>query len=568
MLFQNSTLQTVAAYIAVQESRKASKRKSAHGSDMEPSITRQKLLHGSKPPVPAPAPAPSQANAMTCLGPTDEEPKLVDASLPPAQAQSRETTDLRPTTGKQQSFGRSVAPVQGHAMAKHGMATQKPESDHSSLPPAQVQAHDNSDLGPPTKKPNLSYASLPPGRRTRVEEEMSSAEYAHADAEYYRKRLRRWCTSHGFDYHLLDQSMLSDTLLMSPNFDLYKYMATQSSKVNPYAYGPPELDVYPFHESSVENLMAETPGLETQSIPRQKIHCLSHHSPAPNRAVPVRPVSGEVPHHYTTAQNPISRMCSVSGHETSHPPLFQDATATASLAFGGKINEACPLLGNQTSALLSSIRLTPQSPGCSFSDPNVGYDTTYTSSDQSAPLSPDSSFRNDTTLVSSSESPSVGPARNKGGRPRQGGRKPRAPKTPKGPTRFQKNHPIKATVNIDVWENILVFCPPDFLLKARTISATFRSVLKDDSPIWKRARVNHFGPDLPDPPLGLSEPQYADLVTGIGCQTRGCTSTKTRKTYWAMQKRMCIECFQKSFLPVSTSTLINSFFHSIRLTCI
>lgn len=180
---------------------------------------------------------------------------------------------------------------------------------------------------------------------------------------------------------------------------------------------------------------------------------------------------------------------------------------------------------------------------------DAGDVTVDASLDEVVPSSLDVSLRDGTTPASTSETPSVGPARSKGGRPR--GRKPRELKPPKGRTRFQKNHPVKATVNMDVWENILLFCPLDFLLRARSISKTFRSVLKHDSLIWKKARVNQFGPEMPDPPLGLSEPQYADLVTGNGCHTRGCTSKKARKTYWALGKRLCIECFQKSFIPVS-----------------
>lgn len=579
MLFHISTPQTVGEYIAKQKARRASKRKSAHGSDVQPSTKKQKLLHGSQPPASnqAPDPAPALANATTFSRPINEKSNLVDCSLPPAQAQADDVTDLGPGTKKRKAEHCSNTPAQGHDVANYELATQSLELNHDPLPPAQTQAHDMTDLQPHTKKPKLSYANLPPAR---IRNRTSNVEFARTEADYYRKRLGRWCISHGFDQNLLDPGTLPDTLLMSPNFDVHNYMTTQSSKVHSDAYGPSELDVYNVDNLSPENLMPESAGMHAHNIRKQTLGDLSCHSLALDAAPQVQPTSSEVSIPYTPAQGPISKGCPGSGDETSHPQLVQNMTAEAPLAFGGKISEVCPHLGDQTSRLSSSsssssINSTLKSPVCCSSDPNVGYntmpansdqissvgldpdigdDTAAGSSEQIAPLSPDSSLRDETTRASSSQVSSVGRGLDKGGRPR--GRKPRAPKTPKGPTRLQKNHPVKARVNIDVWENILVFCPPDFLLKARTISPTFRSVLREDSPIWKIARVNHFGPDIPDPPLGLSEPQYADLLTGMGCQTRGCASTRTRKTYWAFQKRLCIECFQKAFIPVSILILM------------
>ena len=568
MWFQISTPQSVGAHIAMQEARKASKRKSAHGSVMEPSTKKQKHLHDSLPP----APAQSQTHASLYLRPPDKRPKPVDASLPQAQAQiqAHELTNLGPSTKKRKADYRSIAPARSHDVVDHEMATQISELDHGSLPPAQApapaQAHDITDLGPATKKQKLSYASLPPARAR-----PSSEDRARSDVKFYRRFLGRWCKSHGFDNSLIDESRLPDTFLLSPNFDMHKFMDIHSSGVPSCAYGPQEPDVCPSDVSSAENLMAESQKEDTHRFPGQNFRDDSYDSPAPDTVAQVCPVSGGVSVHNPPAQFPISREHAGSGDKSSDPPQIQSTTVKASLALGGKSNEVCPLLGDHSSTSLPSINSTLEIPGCSSSNSNKGYNSTpmtsgqiasvgldrdigdrnpNASSDQNAPLFLNTGLRNETTLASSSQTASVGPPRNKGGRPRSG-RKQRARKNPKGPTRFQKNHPVKAMVDVYVWENILVFCPPDFLLKARSISSTFRSVLKDDSPIWKKARLNHFGPDMPDPPLGLSEPQYADLVTGTGCQTRGCTSTKTRKTYWALQKRLCIECFEKSFLPVS-----------------
>ena len=634
MLFLNSTPRMIADGLARQESRKASKRKSIQGSDKELSTKEQKLSNAVLPPDPAPAPAAtvpnSQTNVTTGLGPTCEGPKLVDASLAPSQLQTRVVADSVGSIGKQRRLDHATSLAFSRDAENHGTAALNPGFDHSFVPKAtqtraQVQAHDNEDPGPSTKKTRLSYANMYPGRRPR------SRPLETQKADMHRRRYEKYCTSHGWDPKLLDQNLLPDDLMMDPKFDLYKYLATQSSKAHSYTYEQSDHGFYPVISSSSQELTADSTELDGCRVPSERPQDLSNHPPARDSASPVRDVPAKVSLDHTTAQISISRECCCSEDERFFDTSFQEATSTP-LSLNGKVNESCPYLDDRTLTLTSSTDLTFDKPLCYFPGldhennttgaspqpitsvgtngslvddcaatslnqeevlqetdipetelPDTGIpdteipateipdteipDTDIADSDtrqiailetatpQSDPSTLGSSLGEDTTPRSLPQTSSVGPARNKGGRPRLDCRKPRARKTPKGQTRLQKNHPIKATVNVDVWENILVFCPPEFLLKARTISKTFRSVLKDDSLIWKRARLNYFGPDLPEPPLGLSEPQYADLITGSGCQTQGCTSSKTRKTYWAIQKRLCAECFQKSFLPVSELAL-------------
>ena len=495
MHFQVSTPQSMGAYIAKQESRKASKRKSAHALDPEPCAKKQKFLHGSLPP--APAPAQPQAHAIALSRPTEEAQKLTDASLPTAQAQAHDMTDLGPAgaaTKKRKSDDRSVDPVHVYGMANHGLFPPESESepDHGSLLSAPAQVHDIADLEPATKKHKLSYANLPPGRVRK--RRLSPEESARALLAMRRKQLESWCRIYKFDWQLL--SGLPEETLVNPDFDVHTYVTTGGSRMEFFTYKTPELGVRP-----VDDLSAKGKSLSRSPV------CYSSN---PDEEYNTRNASLD--------QSASAR--SVQG-------IADDATATSSSQ--------------------------------NDSNGDAGHDTVAGKSDQIAPSSPDSIWGDNTSHASSSRTPSVGPARNQGGRPR--GRKPPAPKkykTIKGPARFQKNHPVKTAVNVDVWENILLFCPPDFLLKARTVSPTFRSVLRDDSPIWKICRVKHFGSEMPDPPLGLSEPQYADLLTGTGCQNRGCESMKTRKTYWAFQKRLCNECFKQAFLPVSTSSMLFS----------
>ena len=565
------------ASIAIKESRKASKRKAAYASDLEPSPKKQKALHDSVPLAPAPAtasapaPAPAlnqtQSHATKSSGPTEEVATLADASPSPAQTQTHNATDFNSAgevTRKRKFDDFSVDSVQGN------------------------QVHNVTDLEPAPMKQKLSYATLPSAKaRKRV----SNEESARIGARNCRRRLESWCRQYGHDYQLLDR--LSDDVLLHPDFRAPIYMLAQTSTNRSNVQGAPDHGLYPSNGSFMEKLISGTPRVETHGAPNQNIPGL------PNTVTQVHAGSSGAFLHHTPAQRQISAERPNSGDENSHPPFAQNTTANASFLVNGVLNGACSTIKDQTSTSLSSIKSTSRSPRYHSSDLNLVYDTINASSDRSASassvrdiandtaaaslkqnvsvssgrdvehdtaarsdqiasLTPNSTLRDGSTNATSSQSPSVGPPRNRGGRPR--GRKPRAAKplkTPKGPMRFQKNHPVKAAVNVDIWENILSFCPPDFLLKARTVSSTFWSMLKDDSPIWKISRVRHFGSDMPGPPSGLSEPQYADLLTGTGCQTRGCTSKKTRKTYWVFQRRLCMDCFHEAFLPVSTSDILS-----------
>ena len=569
-----NTPQSMGASIAIKESRKASKRKAAYASDPEPSPKKSKFSHGSVPLAPAAGPAlaptQTQGHATTLNGPTDEVAILADAFPSPAQTQTHNANDSSPA----------------------GDVTRKRKSDGSLVDSVQVrQVHNVTDLEPAAKKQKLSYATFPSAKahKWRVIEE-SVPIFAHK----WRERLETWCRHCGHDYQLLDK--LPDEVLIHPDFRASIYLDAQTSASHSNVQGAQDLDISPSKGSFMEKLISGTLRLETHDAPNQSIPGLRY-----NTAPKVHAGSSGTFLHHTPAQRQISTECPDSRDENSHPQFVQKTTANASPLVNGVLNGACSTNSDQASTSLLSAKSASRSPTRDSSDLKLVYDTSNTSSDRSAsaslvcdivndtaaassnqnisvssgcgkghdtaanpdqiaPLSSNSALKDNSTTRTSSPIPSVDPPRNRGGRPKgSGGRKPRPAKpfkTPKGPMRFQKNHPVKTAVNVDIWENILSFCSPDFLLKARTISSTFRSVLKDDSPIWKISRVQHFGSDMPGPPSGLSEPQYADLLTGTGCQTRGCTSQKARKTYWAFQRRLCLDCFKQAFIPVSISTML------------
>jgi hypothetical protein len=113
------------------------------------------------------------------------------------------------------------------------------------------------------------------------------------------------------------------------------------------------------------------------------------------------------------------------------------------------------------------------------------------------------------------------------------------PKLPK-PTKFRRGRHVKADVNLDVWNTIYEYTDPGQLLEMRTKIPDCYQALSDYPKIWKRSRAYHY-PDLPDPPSGLTEFQFADLRHGLGCQS--CKTKSTRKTYWAFLRRWCKKCW-------------------------
>ena len=94
-------------------------------------------------------------------------------------------------------------------------------------------------------------------------------------------------------------------------------------------------------------------------------------------------------------------------------------------------------------------------------------------------------------------------------------------------TVFRTSRPILTRSPLDVWRDIFAQCPLEFLIKARAVCRDFRIILSSEV-TWKQIRLRNYGPDCPDPPPGMTEMQYADLLTGRGCQSKGC-SGKARK---------------------------------------
>ncbi|KAI4120166.1 MAG: hypothetical protein LQ345_000122 [Seirophora villosa] len=117
------------------------------------------------------------------------------------------------------------------------------------------------------------------------------------------------------------------------------------------------------------------------------------------------------------------------------------------------------------------------------------------------------------------------------------------------PTQLRMSNPVQTPIWLDIWENILRFCPLSFVLKIQDLSPGIQSLLSG-SALWKDIRQGTFGlsPDgleHPNPPSGMHERDYAELLAGTGCETKGCNSS-VAKIWWAFQHRWCVDCLRRN----------------------
>lgn len=149
------------------------------------------------------------------------------------------------------------------------------------------------------------------------------------------------------------------------------------------------------------------------------------------------------------------------------------------------------------------------------------------------------------------------PAKNKGGRPRK---HPQIKQQTK-PTRLNPKRPVQHPPTGDAWYIILGFSPPKLLIQLKDCEGEwaekmtrqngptiFQDILQK-STVWKTARINEYGFDHPNPPPGLSEYQYANLLTKSGCQSKGCDK-QARTVYWAFLQRWCTGCLISNTVEV------------------
>ncbi|KAG9232512.1 hypothetical protein BJ875DRAFT_505967 [Amylocarpus encephaloides] len=106
--------------------------------------------------------------------------------------------------------------------------------------------------------------------------------------------------------------------------------------------------------------------------------------------------------------------------------------------------------------------------------------------------------------------------------------------------------PARERLNDDLWMRVFEFAPPSFLKKARLVSRSWKAAIDQFDSIFVNCRKENFGFDMPEPPTGMTERQYGDLLGGKGCQEPGCINRQATRTYWSWSKRWCAECWERA----------------------
>jgi len=133
------------------------------------------------------------------------------------------------------------------------------------------------------------------------------------------------------------------------------------------------------------------------------------------------------------------------------------------------------------------------------------------------------------------------------GRPRVPNPKRRRIEPREKATKLRKNKPVQAPVNGDIWDHVFRYTDPRTLLGLRTTCKTFHLTLQQEA-LWKECRENRL-PDAPEPPTGLCERRYMDLLEGSGCL--GCGVRKSKRVQWAFLARFCEKCFKDKTMTVN-----------------
>ena len=100
------------------------------------------------------------------------------------------------------------------------------------------------------------------------------------------------------------------------------------------------------------------------------------------------------------------------------------------------------------------------------------------------------------------------------------------------PTRLRRGKVLSKGVDLDCWFIILSYSDPAQLLEMRSKIASCYRFLRDNPMLCLLYTFYYYGADMPDPPPGLSEFQFAHLRHGHGCMDCGApVNTPTYSLY-------------------------------------
>lgn len=134
------------------------------------------------------------------------------------------------------------------------------------------------------------------------------------------------------------------------------------------------------------------------------------------------------------------------------------------------------------------------------------------------------------------------------GRPRGSTTKPPQPSKP---LTLSISRPVKQELPLDIWDQIVRYSDLKCAISISKMTRDHQELLSKSS-LWKAVRHHVYGSDHPDPPPGITERQYAQLITGIGCQDKGCNNNRAKDTCWAAQRRWCVSCLRKKTISVDS----------------
>ncbi|KZT29042.1 hypothetical protein NEOLEDRAFT_694464 [Neolentinus lepideus HHB14362 ss-1] len=104
---------------------------------------------------------------------------------------------------------------------------------------------------------------------------------------------------------------------------------------------------------------------------------------------------------------------------------------------------------------------------------------------------------------------------------------------------------------LDVFYEIVFHLTPLDLLQLSRVSKQFRKefMTRRKKHLWATVRQKNF-PDLPECPLELQEPQYANLLFEHNCM--GCGHSPSKMLDWALFRRYCKKCYDSHVKKGST----------------
>ncbi|KAJ7757013.1 hypothetical protein B0H16DRAFT_675958 [Mycena metata] len=134
-------------------------------------------------------------------------------------------------------------------------------------------------------------------------------------------------------------------------------------------------------------------------------------------------------------------------------------------------------------------------------------------------------------------------------------KKPTAMAKGKGKSKRQGSLEGLLDMPMDVFFEILCHLEPEYLLNLSRMNQQFRTSLMSPQSrfVWKAARYNVHGTPAPDPPTGVTEPAWANLLYTPQSACFECGKAGTNFIDFAFRRRLCLACRKEHLLRMTRS---------------